>query len=524
MSAWAELKRRKVLQTGATYVVGALALWGGIDFSAEAFGLPSSVLRYAVIASAIGLPLALIASWFLEVRFEGDREEGHASTSQVVFASLGLGALVGALSFMGLVATLGVGEESGGTPETAGLGERAAVAVLPFEDLSPDQSQVHFADGIADEIRTSLQAWGAFPVISRGSTFEYRDRRVDVPTIAAELGVRYVVEGGVRVDGDAVRVTSQLVDAESDTQLWADRFDGELRDVFAVQDEIAERIATAIAPEITRSEMRRATRNGPKDLAAWELVLRAQAILANQTQESAEQARGLLELALERDPGYALAYARLAEIGHDTSNNMSREFGNEAAIAALDAALDQARQAVQLDPSLVDARIWYGHLLLHHRFVAEGLVQLEEAVRLNPSHAQAHAELAFGLAMKGDVETAMSELSIATRLSPNDPRNDRIMSFEALAKLYAGDDPGAAESARRVISAQPGSPVVLVAAVVEISALARQGRTDEALQRAAEFEEAYGPIDWPAFARGAWTEAELARVRADLVAVEMLPQ
>lgn len=524
MGFLAELKRRKVLQTGATYAVGALALWGGIDFSAEAFGLPAAVLRYAVIASAIGLPLTLVAAWFLEVRLEGDAEEVPASTSRVVFASLAVGALVGGLSFLGLVGTLGVAADSDGTPEAFGFGERAAVAVLPFEDLSPDHSQVHFAEGIADEILTSLQAWGAFPVISRGSTFEYRNRQVHVPTIAAELGVRYVVEGGVRVDGDAVRVTCQLVDAETDTQLWADRFDGELRDIFAVQDEIAERIVTAIAPEITRSEMRRATREGPTDLAAWELVLRAQAVLANQTQEAAMEARRLLELALEREPGYALAYARLAEIGHDASNNMSREFGNEAAEAALDAALDQARTAVQLDPSLVDARIWYGHLLLHHRFIAEGLAQLQEAVRLNPSHAQAHAELAFGLAIQGDVETAMSELAMATRLSPNDPRNDRIMSFEALAHLYAGDNASAAESARRIIRAQPGSPSVLVASVVEISALVRDGRTDQALGRAAEFEQAYGPIDWPALARGAWTEAELNRVHADLVSVGMLPQ
>ncbi len=224
MGFWAELKRRKVLQTGATYAVGALALWGGIDLSAEAFGFPAAVLRYAVIASAIGLPLALIASWFLEVRLEGAVEEGPSSTPQVVLTSLGVGALVGALSFLGLVGTLGLAADSGGTSEVTGFGERAAVAVLAFEDLSPDQSQVHFAEGIADEILTSLQAWGAFPVISRGSTFKYRNRPVDVPTIAAELGVRYVVEGGVRVNGDTVRVTCQLVDAETDTQLWADRF------------------------------------------------------------------------------------------------------------------------------------------------------------------------------------------------------------------------------------------------------------------------------------------------------------
>jgi tetratricopeptide (TPR) repeat protein len=334
--------------------------------------------------------------------------------------------------------------------------------------------------------------------------------------------VRYVLEGSVQLAGDAVRVNAQLIDAESDTQMWADHFDGDRSDVFLLQDQITEQIVTAIAPEITRGEMRRTARARPRDLAAWELVLRAQALILEGTYESQTEARGLLQDALELEPEYALAYARLAEIGHDASNNLSREFGNAAAVAALDEALVLSRRAVQLAPALVEARIWYGHLLLHHRQVSEGLVELREAVRLNPSHAQAHAELGFGLAIQGMVEEATQQFEIAFRLSPNDPRNDRIRTFQALAHLYAGNAGEAARSARRVIDTQPGSPIMLVASVVEISALVRLDRLDDARQKVAEFERFYGELDWPAIARGAWSEDELDRVEADVRAVGML--
>jgi tetratricopeptide (TPR) repeat protein len=260
----------------------------------------------------------------------------------------------------------------------------------------------------------------------------------------------------------------------------------------------------------------------PADLAAWELVLKAQALILTGTYESALEARSLLELALQREPLYALAYARLAEIGHDASNNLSREFGSDAAIAALAEALGLARRAVQLAPNLVDGRIWLGHLLLHDKQVSEGLVELREAVRLNPSHAQARAELGFGLALDGDVEAATREFTLAFRLSPSDPRNDRIRTFDALAHLYAGNNAEAAASARRVIDIQPDSPVMMIARIVEISALVREDRMDEARTRVAEFATHIGALDWPAVERGAWSREQLDRVRSDLRTVGML--
>lgn len=523
MSFIDELKRRKVLPTGAAYIVGALAVWGAMDFAAEAFSLPSWILRNIVLASIIGFPLALAAAWFFDLRVESDTGRDTADAPHVVLKALGLAVGGGLVAFVLLALVLARSVPVGTVHEAIpGFGGRGAIAVLPFEDLSADGTNGHFADGIAEEILTSLQGWGLFPVISRGSTFGYRDQDVDTPTIASQLGVRYLLTGSVRRADEAVRVTAQLIDAEHDTQIWADRFDGDLSDIFAVQDAITEEIVTAIAPEITRSEMRRASVARPSDLEVWELGLRAQALILEGTHESALEALSLLELALERDPGYALAHARLAEITHNASNNLSREVGDDAAVAAMDEALVHARRAVELSPGLVEGRIWLGHLFLHHRQIPEGLAELTEAVQLNPSHAQARAEFGFGLAIQGEVDEALRELAMAFRLSPNDPRNDRIRSFEALAHLYAGNYAEAIRSARGVIDTAPDSPVMLIPRIVEISSLVREDRLEEARQRASEFPSYHGPVDWPAIARGAWTQAELDRVQADLRLLGML--
>jgi TolB-like protein len=398
-------------------------------------------------------------------------------------------------------------------PETAGLipgfGGRAAIAVMPFENLSEDDADLHFASGIPDDIVTSLQSWGVFPVISRNSTRAYDDRNLDLPSVASSLGVRYVLLGSVRTAGDRVRIATQLIDAESDTQIWASTFDRNMADVFAIQDEITQEIVTAIAPEMTRSEMGRGLVERPAELATWELIIRAQGLILEGTYDASVEARELLELAIGREPSYALAYARLAEISHGMSSYYPRSAGDQAA-AALGEAFEHARRAVQLSPSLVDARIWYGHLLLHRRQVEDGLVELREAVRISPSP------------IAGEVETALSEFSIAFRLSPNDPRSDRIHGFEAFAYLYANRNQEAVESARWVIDSQMGSGLSTFMYVVEIAALVREGRLEEALASGDEFEAFFGRMDWSAIERGAWSQAELDRVRENLTSVGMI--
>ena len=523
MTFYSELQRRKVLRTGATYILGALGAWAAVELGAEAFSLPSSALRYTIIASIVGLPVALIAAWFLELRIGKNPGGEPTSTPRVVLAALGLGTAGALVAFTVLSTTLGASRDASGAERgVPGFGARGAIAVLPFTDISPEGGQQHLGDGIADAVLTRLQRLGSFPVISRLSSFLYRDGTVDLPTVAAELGVRYILEASLQVVGDAVRVNARLVDAENDTYLWSRDFREDRGTVFDLIDKISEEIVAEIAPEVTRTEMRRTARARPQDLDAWELTLSAQyLILTDGSYDALIEAREFANRALAQEPGYAPAYVRLAQVGHDLSLNHSAQIGNAATEAEHAEALDFAREAARGAPSLVEARIFYGHLLHHHGYVALGLVELREAVALDPSNAQARAYLGFGLAIDGDFDGALREAARAVALSRTDPRNTTIRSFHALVHLYAGDNEAAISVARSLITAQPEAPSTLVPYVVEISALVREDRLEEALESAREFR-MYHVLDSVGFARGAWSQAELDHVFADLRTVGLL--
>jgi len=417
--------------------------------------------------------------------------------------------------------SLSADEQSVGDEEIPipGFGGRGAVAVLPFTNMSADGSNAHIADGIAEDILTSLQAWGIFPVSSRNSTFVYKGQAVDIPTVAATLGVRYVLEGSVQRSGDQIRVTAQLIDAETDSHLWAKKYDRQMVDVFAIQDEISEQIVTSIVPEITRSESRRVANLHPADLTTWEMTLKAQGLTLKGQYGSSIAAKKMLEDVLLREPDYALAHVRLAEVCRDLGEYFWQYQTVEGSEQYHKEGLLHARRAAELAPNLVEARIWLGHLLLHARKVDQGVVELREGVRLNPSHGQMRAEYGFGLALAGETARAQDELSLAMKLSPNDPRKDRISIFQSLAYLYAGDYENASSSARRIIDTRPGSQLMIFAYIVDICSNVRLGRIERANTIASEFRANFDLVNWTMISRGAWTEEELAQVGKDLRSV-----
>jgi TolB-like protein/protein involved in temperature-dependent protein secretion len=396
---------------------------------------------------------------------------------------------------------------------------------MPFQNLSDDGANEHFAIGIADGIVTNLQSWGAFPVIGRSATDHYRGTSPDLMTVASTLRVRYLLTGSVVAAQDGLRVTAKLVDGRDHSIVKAlGPFDRPRLDVFDIQDEISDAIVTAIVPEVVRREMRPASLERPAELASWELVMRAQGLTLKGEYEDAREAESLLRIAIRREPGYAAAYARLAELGHNfSSTSYAKIIGDEEASQALNEALTNARTAVDLEPSLVDARIWYGHLLIHHRQIERGIDQLLEAVRLSPSHGQAHAELGFAYALSGNLDKAFQEFELSSRLSPNDPRSVRIQTFEALAYLYADKNQEALQAAQSILETNRGLAQSFYPYLVSISALVRLDRTDEARGQAEEFREQLGEFDWPAVQRGAWTEQQLELVRADFESIGMLP-
>lgn len=514
MSLWSETTQAKAIQSAGAYAAASLALWGALDLAIDAFSLRGDFLRIAIVATIGGFPVAVLTTWFL------GRRRTDAGGSQ--WKGVAVGGAVAAVICGALFAMLDAPQPSEVANGNSLFEGRAAIAVLPFENLSDDGSNQHFADGIADDILTSLQSWGVFPVIARSSTRAYRGKSIDIKAVAASLGVRYLLTGSVRAAGDKILVATQLIDGRSNVQLWADRFERDTADIFAIQDQITQEIVNAIAPEMTRSEMRKPV-GRPAELATWELVMRAQALMIEGSYEATREAERLLRLSIEREPGYALAYARLGEVGHDISNGYAKDVGDDAAAEAMIWALDEARTAVRLNPLLVDGRVWLGHLLLHHRQIEQAIVELREAVRLSPSHPQAHAEYGFGLSITGDIDAALAEFAITYRLSPNDPRNDRIKVLEAFAYLYAGRNQEAIQTAQQIIDVQKNSALNVWPYLIQTSAFVRLGKVDEARTIADAFRSSFGKLDWPSIERGAWSQEELDRVHDDMIVAGMLP-
>jgi adenylate cyclase len=198
-------------------------------------------------------------------------------------------------------------------PESEPSREKPSIAVLPFANLSGDAEQAYFSDGIAEDIVTGLSHFRQLFVISRHSSFQYRDRAADVRRVAAELGVRFIVEGSVRTSGNTLRVTAQLIDAATGSHLWAQRFDRELTDIFAVQDEITRTIVASLAGQVEEADRRRAIRKSGSDLSAYDLLLRGKHRLERGARDDVLAARQMFELVLEMDPDYAPGYIELAE-------------------------------------------------------------------------------------------------------------------------------------------------------------------------------------------------------------------
>jgi adenylate cyclase len=196
--------------------------------------------------------------------------------------------------------------------DDAGTVIRSAVAVLPFANLSQDPEQQYFSDGLSEDIITLLSAWRSFPVIARNSSFAYRDRSLDIRSIAKELSARYVIEGSVRKSGNRVRVSAQLVDAKTGHHLWAHKYDRALDDIFQIQDEMTWQIVSAVEPHMETAELNRAAAKRSTSLSAWDYYLRARTAIHRLNPKDNAEARALYHKAIELDPEYSDAYAGLS--------------------------------------------------------------------------------------------------------------------------------------------------------------------------------------------------------------------
>ena len=294
--------------------------------------------------------------------------------------------------------------------------DRPAIAVLPFVNMSGEPEQEYFSDGISEDIITALSKLRWFLVIARNSSFSYRGRSVPRRQIAEDLGVGYLVEGSIRKSGDRVRITAQLNDAATGSQLWAERYDRNLADMFAVQDEITEAIVAAIEPQLYAAENFRARRKSPESLDAWELVMRALSHYWRVTREDNLAAQRLLEQAIAIDPNYAQALAVLA-----VSHTFGAQMAWEDAATATPVAERAALAAIRTDSEDPWAHLGLACAYVYLGRIEDALAAFETALRLNPNFSLAQGYYGLVLSWVGLWREGAQAAQRALRLSPRDP-------------------------------------------------------------------------------------------------------
>lgn len=484
-----EAKRRKVLRAVVGYTVVALAVIAAASDLFPALRLPEwSVTLVAALAIA-GLPMVVVLAWTLDWTPEGLRREQGPATR--------------------VVKDPGHATRPAEAPaeELIEEQERKGIAVLPFANLSPDPDNGFFADGITEDVITQLSKIAGLRVISRTSVLRYRDSQEDSRTIGETLGVTTLLEGSVRREGNRIRLVVQLIDAAHDEHLWAETYDRDLTDVFAIQSDLALGVADSLRTRLTRTERARVSSRPTTDTEAYTLYLRGRQGLNARTGESLESAREFFEAALEHDPHYAAPHAALAELyallgmgfGQAPAQSLQKARSAAARAIELDPELAEAhaalgwvqihdwdwwgseaslRRAVELNPSYAQAHEWYGYLCAATRRYPEALqafrraldldplspliqtevgwpygymgrwddavAEYEKALELDPDFAMAHMDLAWVPLLKGDYEEAIRLLRKAEELDPVSPY---ITGY--LARAYAGA--GKAEEAREIL-------------------------------------------------------------------------
>jgi TolB-like protein len=352
------------------------------------------------------------------------------------------------------------------------LPDRPSIAVLPFTNLSGDPDQDYFADGLTEDLITGLAHIRWLFVIARNSTFVYKSRPVSVSQVSRELGVRYVLEGSVRRGGNRLRISAQLIDAATGAHHWAERYDREIGDIFAVQDEITRSVAGAIEPHLLAAEGLRTLSRSADDLGAWELVARALTHFWRLTREDCAAAVEPLKRAVETYPDYAPARGLLA-----FCQVFSTHMGWIDRGQGLLPGRQHAIRAIALD----DRHPW-GHIALAYgammeRRTEEAIAAFRRAVSLNPNSAAAHSHLSRGYAFAGRDQEAIEHGEEAIRLSPLDPEMALFLGAIAVAHFAAGRY---GEAIDRSLEAQRLRPGFQGSRRLLCASLAHAGRVDEA--------------------------------------------
>ena len=353
--------------------------------------------------------------------------------------------------FAGLAVQQQAGTAAEFKPQLTERERRPSIAVLPFTNSSGEKEQEYLADGITEDIITALTRFRWFFVIARNSSFAYKGKSIDAKQVAQELGVQYLLEGSVRRSGQQIRISAQLVDATSGKHIWAERYDLELSDVFAIQDEIAERVAGAIEPELLKTEGVQAAARHTGNMTAWDLVRRGTWHFHQVTRENHLKARELFRQACKLDPDLPEAHLWLGRV----SAGVVPYGWSDNPVADLREGIEAALIAIQLDE-----RNPYTHYAL--AIVSAFADQLDQsisaarkAIEISPSFALGHLVLGMALLFSGRASEAIAPLEYGLRLSPYDPQNFVWFNLLALARLFSARVEAGLEAAARALQVRP---------------------------------------------------------------------
>ena len=459
----AELKRRNVVKVSMAY----LALgWVVVEVATTVtplLQLPAWLPSVVLWIGIIGFPFVVVFSWIYELTPDGLRRESEISQTspaarhfarRLYYVTIGL-VVVGIVLFA--YDRFGPGQQppAPGLAESAAqpvqMDERPAIAVLPFENVSTDPEQAFIADGLAQDLITRLSAWRAFPVIARSSSFQFRGEDTGLQQVSEALGARYIVEGSVQRSDRRIRVTAQLIDALSGEHVWADSYDGDIEDVFALQDELSGMIAASLVVDLNRAEAERAQQRGTGNLEAWSLYQLGLQQADSYTREGFAAARELFTLAAERDPQFATAMAQRVFV-----NLWEVVLGwTDEPVESIAAALELARHAASLDPRDPAAQAALGWAYVMSGEIENGLDAARRAVELNPSMPEAWGFLADIEGLLEDAEGSIATGLRSQRLNPLGAISSIVYDNLSQAYWQLGDYEAGLHAARRLLAELP---------------------------------------------------------------------
>ncbi|MCK5650261.1 MAG: tetratricopeptide repeat protein [Gemmatimonadetes bacterium] len=411
-----ELKRRKVYHVAVVYVLVGLGVAQGADWAFDLLELPNVASQLVAVLLALGLPVALVLAWAYEVRPDRPMPEEPSSPTAI------------------------------DTPEAT---RSNSIVVLPFENLSADEDQEYFCDGMTEELINALCHVEDLKVIARTSAFAFKGQHVDIREIGRKLDVEHLVEGSVRKVGERLRITAQLIRASDGSHLWSERFDRDLDDVFAIQGEIALAIVDTLKANVLAGERDLLTSRYPVNSDLYNLYLLGRYHWNKFTEESLERSERYFEEAIQTDPGYALAYAGAAEVNH-----MKPFFMDSPPKEAFPKAKAYVQKALELDEDLAEAHAVLGRIYTFFDWDwNQADREYQRALALNPNSSSAHNFYASLLSLSGRHDRAVEEARRAREL---DPLSIFINALAGERAYHAGRFEEAITDLRNTIAMEPG--------------------------------------------------------------------